>query len=126
MRKFVIALAAAASLLTSSSVKAEKDCTHITNPDELDLGGYPIGTAEQDFDTVQRLACFRFTSKVPGLTFEPDHLCVRVDHDEKPPVALKLPGGKSLDISGDYSSETLRPEFDRKFLDCHGLLGPPA
>jgi len=124
MRKFAIALTA--SLLTWSSGNAAKDCSHITNPDELDLGGYPIGTAEQDFDTVQRLACFRFTSKVPGLTFEPDHLCVRIDDDEKPSVALKLPGGKSLDISGDYSSETLRPEFDRKFLDCHGLLGPPA
>jgi hypothetical protein len=124
MRKFAIALTA--SLLTWSSGNAAKDCSHITNPDELDLGGYPIGTAEQDFDTVQRLACFRFTSKVLGLTFEPDHLCVRVDHDEKPPVALKLPSGKSLDISGDYSSATLRPEFDRKILACYGLLGSPA
>jgi len=50
---------------------------------------------------VQRRACFRFTSKVPGLTFEPDHLCVRVDDDEKPLVTLKLPGrDKPLDISG--------------------------
>jgi hypothetical protein len=125
VRKLTIALIATAALGTAALASASA-CSHITNPDKLDLRGYPIAEVEQDFDTVQRRACFQFKSLVPDLTFDPDNLCVSIDDDERQPVFLKLPSGKFLDISGDYSSETLRWEFDRKFKACHGLLGPPV
>jgi hypothetical protein len=123
--KLTVALIATAALGTAALTSASA-CSHITDPDKLDLRGFPIAEVEQDFDTLQRRACFRFKSLVPDLTFDPDNLCVSIDDDERQPLFLKLPNGKFLDISGDYSSETLRWEFDRKFKACHGLLGSPV
>jgi hypothetical protein len=125
VRKLTIAFIATAAIGTAA-LGAASTCSHITNPDTLDLRGYPIAEVEQDFDTVQRRACFRFKSLAPDLTFDPDTLCVSIDDDERQPLFLRLPDGKFLDISRDYSSETLRWVFDHKFKACHGLLGRPV
>ena len=82
VRKLTIAFIATAAIGTAALGSAST-CSHITNPDTLDLRGYPIAEVEQDFDTVQRRACFRFKSLAPDLTFDPDTLCVSIDDDER-------------------------------------------
>jgi hypothetical protein len=121
MRKTTIALAAAASLITSSV--NGKDCSVITDADTVDLSGYPIATVVQTWYSVKREACFEFTSLLPDLRFDPDKLCVKIDGDTTQPLFLRFADGRSLDVSADYSSRLLRWAFDHKVKACLGLLG---
>ena len=116
--------ALAASLITSP---ANAGCEHIRFKDQLSVfDGYPAASEQYDIDTVKREVCVALKPMVQTLIADPDNFCVHIDEDEQQSLWLKFPSGAALDISGDYSSEAMRPVYDWKYKVCHGRAGPMA
>ena len=113
----------ASSLIVSP---AQANCDHIKFQDKGNVFGVQAVKEDYDIDSVKRTICIEFKSLIPTMTVDPPELCVAIDDDEKQPLALKFPNGAAMDISNEFSSESLRPVFDSRVKICRGLKGVMA
>jgi hypothetical protein len=118
LRKTTIAIAVAASLLTSA-VNAQDDCASIPDRDTIPFDDEPSIAIEETWYPALRQACFRIFP-LTQISIEPPNLCVSVDKNEKPKIIATFEDGSTYDFGDDYTSKSLRPILDDRFQACRG------